>query len=381
MLRLLMTAACAGLVLLAGCDRASPRPGGAAPAASSAASAPPLLVAAEDVFTVSSGPRASGPVIAGSIQPERRADLRAEVSAVVTQVLKDNGDVVRRGELLLRLDDASIRDNLASAMEAERASARAFEQAERTAQRLKTLQAQGMSSLQAMEDAEVRRNNAQSDLLAARARSASARQQLQRTEVRAPFDGVVSERKASVGDTAQVGRELLKVIDPRSMRLEGLVSADRIGEVRAGQKVRFRVNGYPGVEFSGEVRRVDASANAATRQLAVMVTLTGAEVPRVAGLFAEGRIETGQQRALAVAEASLVREGARTYAWKLAGAVIRKVELRVGERDERSGLVEVLEGLAEGDRILRRPGSTLVDGRAFEAARAAVPAAASAPRS
>lgn len=383
MLRLLMTAACAGLVLLGGCDRGGPGPRGSAPAAASAASAPPLLVAAEDVLTVSAGPRASGPVIAGSIQPERRADLRAEVSAVVTQVLKDNGDVVRRGELLLRLDDASIRDNLASAMEAERASARAFEQAERTAQRLKTLQAQGMSSLQAMEDAEVRRNNAQSDLLAARARSASARQQLQRTEVRAPFDGVVSERKASVGDTAQVGRELLKVIDPRSMRLEGLVSADRIAEVRAGQKVHFRVNGYPGVEFSGEVRRVDASANAATRQLAVLVALTGAEVPRVAGLFAEGRIETGQEHALAVAEASLVREGTRTFVWKLSGSVIRKASVRVGERDERSGLVEVLEGLAEGDRILRRPGSTLVDGRAFEVAGAAAPAAAaaSAPRS
>ena len=377
MLRMFLTAACA--VVLVACGGGRSGPSASAPAASAAASAAPLIVSAEDVLTLTPGSRTSGPVIAGSIQPERRADLRAEVSAVVMQVLKDNGDAVRRGDLLLRLDDAAIRDNLASAQEAERASQRAFEQAERTAQRLRTLQAQGMTSLQAMEDAEVRRNNAQSDLLAARARTATARQQLQRTEVRAPFDGIVSERKASVGDTAQVGRELLKVIDPRSMRLEGLVSADRIAEVRAGQKVRFRVNGYPGVEFSGEVRRVDASANAATRQLAVLVALTGAETPKVAGLFAEGRIETAQTPAIMVAEASLVRDGDRAFVWKLDGQALRKAPVRLGERDDRSGEVVVREGLAAGERILRRPSATLVDGRAFQWGGAA--AGASAPRS
>ncbi|MDP0971963.1 HlyD family efflux transporter periplasmic adaptor subunit, partial [Klebsiella pneumoniae] len=78
------------------------------------------------------------------------------------------------------------------------------------------------------EDAEVRRNAAQSELAAARARVVTARQQVTRTEIRAPFDGVVSERKISVGDTVQIGRELIKVIDPASMRFEGQISADRL---------------------------------------------------------------------------------------------------------------------------------------------------------
>ena len=80
-----------------------------------AAAPPALLIAAEDVHTVRNNTLASGPSITGSIQPERRADLRAEVSAVVMQVLKENGDVVRRGDLLVRLDDTSIRDSLSSA--------------------------------------------------------------------------------------------------------------------------------------------------------------------------------------------------------------------------------------------------------------------------
>lgn len=381
----------AALALVA-CERAANTPGakgqavasGASKPAAGAASAaaPVLLVAPEDLRTVSRAAVAGGPVILGSIQPQRRADLRAEVSAVVTQVLKENGEPVRRGDLLVRLDDASIRDSLASAEEAARASGQAHEQAERQLQRLKTLQAQGMTSIQALEDAEVRRNNAQSDLVASRARLAQARQQLQRTEVRAPFDGVVSDRKVSVGDTAQVGKELVKVIDPASMRLEGVVSADRMHELRIGQAVRFRVNGYPQVEFAGQVHRVDATANAATRQVAVLVTFSpaaGQEPPRVAGLYAEGRIDAGGQRPLALPEASVVRAGDAAHVWRLRGNMLSKVAVRLGERDARSGLVVVREGLAEGDEVLRNPGSTLIDGQRVErAAPAAV--AASAPR-
>ena len=298
-----------------------PKPdAGKAPGTAATPAGAPLLLSPEDLRVVSTSQLASGPVVSGSLQPERRADLRAEVAAVVLQVLKDNGEAVRAGELLVRLDDTAIRDSLGSAEEAMRAAQQAFDQSERQVQRLKTLQAQGMTSQQALEDAEVRRNNSQSDLVAAKARVVSARQQLQRTEVRAPFEGVVSERKASVGDTVQVGRELLKVIDPRSMRFEGLVSADRMGELKVGQAVRFRVNGVGDGDFAGTVKRVDASANAATRQVAVLVAFAdAAKAPRVAGLFAEGRIESGSTQALTVPETSLVRAGDAFHAWRAEG--------------------------------------------------------------
>lgn len=372
---LIVSVAC----LLAACG---PKPGGPAGAAG-AASAPAraLLVAPEDLRTIETGALASGPVVTGALQPERRADLRAEVGAVVLQVVKDNGEAVRAGDLLVRLDDTAIRDSLASAEESLRAAQQAFDQSERQVQRLKTLQAQGMTSQQALEDAEVRRNGAQSELVAARARVASARQQLQRTAVRAPFDGVVSERKVSAGDTAQIGRELLKVIDPRSLRFEGLVSADRMGELKTGQPVRFRVVGAAESEFSGRVRRVDASANATTRQVAVTIDFDDpARAPRVAGLFAEGRIETGSSTALLVPESSLQRAGDAWFAWKLAGSTVRKVALEVGDRDPRTGLRPVRAGLAAGDQILRSPGSNLADGQAVQRVAPAVkPAAASGP--
>jgi len=364
--------------LLAACGKtdkaAAPATGASAAAsvaASAAASAAVLLLAPEDLSTLQPSTLASGPVVSGSLQPERRADLRAEVAAVVLQVLKDNGEAVRAGDLLVRLDDTAIRDSLASAEETVRALNQAFDQSERQVQRLKTLQAQGMTSTQALEDAEVRRNNAQSDLVAAKSRVVSARQMLQRTGVRAPFDGVVSDRKASVGDTVQVGKELLKVIDPRSMRFEGLVSADRMHELKVGQNVAFRVNGFAQGDFAGKVRRIDATANATTRQVEVIVDFVKpADAPRVAGLFAEGRIETGSSQALMLPEAALQRAGDSAHVWRINGQSLAKVAVKLGDRDARSGELPVLGGLASGDRILRRPGSALVDGQKFEFAKA-----------
>ena len=91
-----------------------------------AAAAPPkLVIAPEDFLTIRTNALASGPVITGSIQPERKADLRAEVSAVVLQVLKENGDAVRKGDVLIRMDQTTIQDNLRSAEDNARNAAQA----------------------------------------------------------------------------------------------------------------------------------------------------------------------------------------------------------------------------------------------------------------
>jgi RND family efflux transporter MFP subunit len=363
--------------LLAACGGGAKSPDKAAAAKpGAAASAPTLLLAAEDLHTVGAGLVTTGPVISGTLAPERRADLRSEISAVVLQVTKNNGDPVRAGELLVRLDDSTLRDALGSAEESLRTARQSVEQAERMVARQKSLRDQGMTSMQALEDAELRLTNAQSELAAAQARAVSARQQLKRTEVRAPFDGIVGERRASPGDTAAIGKELLKVWDPRSTRFEGLVSADRMQELKVGTAVSFRINGFPNIDFAGRIQRVDALANTTTRQVEVIVAFKDpAAAPRVAGLFAEGRVESGGARAILVPEAMVQREGDAARVWRVQGARLEKVAVTLGERDERRGEYPVLTGLTEGDRILRRPGSTLADGQLVEFAKASTAAA------
>jgi membrane fusion protein, multidrug efflux system len=321
------------------------------------------------VLPVRNGALTSGPSITGSVEPERRADLRAEVPAVVLAVLKENGDPVKRGDLLVRLDQTSIRDSLTSAQASERASAQAFEQAERQFQRMTKLRETGVVSAQQLEDVEIQRNSAQSEREAARTRVVSARQQLERTEVRAPFDGIVSDRKVSAGDTAQVGKELLKIIDPTSLRFEGRVSADAIGSVQTGQRVNFRIHGFGERDFQGTVQRVNPSANATTRQVEVLVNFVDAkQQPEVAGLYAEGRVETHRTAALTIPASALVREGDNAFAWRVKDNVLQKVALRIGDRDARSGDFVLQGGLAEGDILLRYPTTVLQDGQPVDMA-------------
>lgn len=363
----LIRAVMAGLVsavFLSGCGAGAHSQG----APSSAANAPPeLLLSPEDLYTLSSRTLASGPSITGSILPEKQADLRAEVSAVVLAVLRENGEPVKRGDLLVRLDDTSIRDTLAAAETSSQTANQAFEQAQRQYERMVTLRESGLVSTQQVEDAEVRRNQVQSERESARSALVAARQQLQRTMVRAPFDGVVSERRVSAGDTAQIGRELIKVIDPGSLRFEGYVSADSIGALVAGQRVTFRIHGYDNREFSGKIMRVNPSANATTRQVGVLVAFSGNEdPPDVSGLYAEGRVETIHAMGLSLPAEIIVRDGDDAFAWRVHGGKLQKVRLTLGDRDPRSGEYALKEGLAEGDTLLRYPNSTLHDGQSAQ---------------
>jgi len=355
-----VAAASALLVLAAGCDQATDT-------ATEVVAPPTLQLAAEDLLTLAPRTLSAGPTITGSILPAKRADLRAEISAVVLAVLKENGDPVKTGDALVRLDDTAIRDTLASARTAAESAQMAYSSAERAYQRLANLNKSGVISTQQLEESEVRRDAANSDAEAARSRLVAAEQQQGRTVVRAPFNGIVSDRQVSAGDTAQVGKELLQVIDPTSLRFEGFVSANSIGSVHAGQKVSFRIHGSEGQIYSGTITRVDPAANAVTRQVEVLVDFDkGQQPPGIAGLYAEGQVEVRASEGLALPENVIVRDGDDAYAWQVKDGHVHKVRLKLGERDARSGDTALLEGLTAGDRVLRYPTTALHDGQPAE---------------
>lgn len=342
----------------AGCQQSA----GSAKDAEEAAAPAALLLSAEDTLQLGVKTLSSGPIITGSILPEKRADLRAEVSAVVLNVLRENGDPVKKGQLLVQLDDTAIRDTLSSAQTAAEAASQAFDQAQRQYERMVKLREGGLVSAQQLEDAEVRRNATQSDREAAKSRLVAAQQQQARTMVRAPFDGIVSDRRVSGGDTAQVGKELMKVIDPASLRFEGFISADSIGAVHPGQAVSFRVHGFEDKEFRGTIARVNPAANATTRQVEVLVNFApGQQPPGVAGLYAEGRVEVAQRQGLTMPAGAIARDGDTAFAWKVAGGKLHKTVLELGDRDPRTGEYIVESGLVAGDAVLRYPSSTLHD--------------------
>ncbi len=299
-------------------------------------------------------------MISGSLQPVIKAELNAEVSGIVTQVFKDNGDLVKAGELLVQLDQTTYRDKLMSAQEAERSALLTSDQAAKQLRRMQSLHKQNLVTAEVLEAAEIKANQSQSDLASAKARLVEARQQMERTAVRAPFSGVVAQRKTSAGDTAQVGKALMVVIDPTSMRFEGFIAADQVGQVKVGQQVSFKVNGYS-QRFNGQIERINPQANEMTRQVQVFVSITEQE-SLVAGLYAEGFISVAMTQSLMVPPSALVQEGDHHFVWQLSGDTLQKTAVTIGARDPRWGTVQLLSGVSAGAQILRHPQGALSNG-------------------
>jgi multidrug efflux pump subunit AcrA (membrane-fusion protein) len=140
-----------------------------------------------------------------------------------------------------------------------------------------------------------------------------------------------------------------------------------VGIVKAGQPVTFRVNGYGEQDFKGKVRRVDPSANPTTRQVAVLVDFVGKEQPKLAGLYAEGRVETESATSLTIPATAIWRDGEKASAWRVAQDKVTKVAIAVGDRDPRTGDYVVKSGLVEGDKVIRYPSALLKDGQPVQA--------------
>ena len=323
-----------------------------------------LSLMSADLVKVAQSELSQGPMISGSLQPVTKAELNAEVSGIVTKIMKDNGDSVKAGELLVQLDQTTYRDKLMSAQESERSASVTADQAQKQLRRMQQLNKQNLVTAEILEAAEIKANQASSDLASAKARLVEARQQLERTEVRAPFSGVISARKTSAGDTAQIGKALMVVIDPSSMRFEGFIAADQVGSVKVGQTVNFKVNGYPNQRFTGTINRINPQANELTRQVQVFVELSKQD-SLVAGLYAEGFIDVASQQSVMLDASSIVREGDNTFVWTVANNRLTKTPVTLGARDPRFGTYQVIAGVTVGDDILRHPVGGVKDGIAI----------------
>jgi len=317
-----------------------------------------------DLVKVAQSELSQGPMISGSLQPVTKAELNAEVSGIVTKIMKDNGDSVKAGELLVQLDQTTYRDKLMSAQESERSASVTADQAQKQLRRMQQLNKQNLVTAEILEAAEIKANQASSDLASSKARLVEARQQLERTEVRAPFAGVISARKTSAGDTAQIGKALMVVIDPSSMRFEGFIAADQVGSVKVGQSVNFKVNGYPNQRFTGTINRINPQANELTRQVQVFVELSSQD-SLVAGLYAEGFIDVASEQSVMLDSSSIVREGDNTFVWLVANNKLAKTPVTLGSRDPRFGTYQVVAGVKVGDAILRHPVGGVKDGIAI----------------
>jgi RND family efflux transporter MFP subunit len=293
-----------------------------------------------------------GPLLSGSLEPVREAEVRAEITGTVVQSLVDNGQPVQKGQLLARIDDTAIRDQWLSARSMVTAAENAVAVARREEERTQRLAEAGAVAERDLDAARQARITASAQLEDARARLSQAQRQLDNTQIRAPFAGLVSERAASAGDVVQPGSEMFTIVDPSSMRLEASVPSDALTALRIGDPVEFKVNAYPGRTFAGRVERINPTADPATRQVRIYVAIPNTGGRLVAGLFAEGRVATDSREALIVPENAVDVRSVRPTALRVKNGRAERVEVELGLEDEAGERVEIRSGLAAGDTVL-----------------------------
>jgi RND family efflux transporter MFP subunit len=316
------------------------------------AEAPAVRVGTENVLTVTRDTVVVGPAISGELRAEREATVRAEIGGSMTQVTVEEGQAVRRGALLGRIETRTLDDVRESAMSAVRSAENQLAVARREMERTETLVKAGAL---AARDLDVARNNvtaAEAQLADAKSRLASAERQIGDTVLRAPIDGVVSRRIVNAGDVVSVGSELFSIIDPSSMRLEASVPSDDLSRLRIGSTVEFTVRGYD-QPFQGRIDRIAPQADAATRQVPIYVAIPNAGGRLVAGLFAEGRVVSESATGLVVPINAVNTTAAAPWVLRVTDGKTEQVTVSLGLQDPRTERVLVQSGVNEGDTLLR----------------------------
>jgi len=294
----------------------------------------------------------TGPQLSGTLAAEREAQVRAQVGGQVMQVYADQGQAVRQGQPLARIDASALTDAAASAGTQVRSAELSVQLARRNYERAQTLNQAGAMSDRDLETARTQLAQAQASLAGAQSTRASAAKQLGNTEVRSPINGIVATRPVSAGDIVQSGGALFTVVDPHSMRLEANVPADQLGQLHVGSTVSFTVNGYPGRTFTGTVQRIAPAADPATRQVPVVVRIPNDEGTLVSGLFAQGRVESTVRNGILVPASAVDETGVAPTVLRLKAGKTERVAVQVGSRNPDTEQVEITAGLAAGDTVL-----------------------------
>lgn len=298
----------------------------------------------------------------GTARANESVDVTSKASNTVTAIRFDEGSPVRRGSVLVEFDSAEAK---AALEEAEAALAESENQFNRSRD-LFTSKALSLSQLDLIE----------ATLKGNRARLSAAKARLDDTVIRASFDGRTGFRNVSVGSLVNPGTVITTLDDTSIINLDFTVSETYLYVLEKGLSVTAVTAGLPDRQFKGEVTTLGSRVDPVTRSITVR-----AEIPNKDGVLRPGMFMTVMLRgdvapALLVPEAAVVPEQGSTFVFVVHNGLVERREVRIGRR--RPGLVEIVEGLAEDERVVVEGTQNIRDGSSvLEQLRAPLPAASS----
>ncbi|MBX5460928.1 MAG: efflux RND transporter periplasmic adaptor subunit [Steroidobacteraceae bacterium] len=289
----------------------------------------------------------------GTARANEAVEVTSKTSNIVTAVHFRDGQRVRAGQVLVELDSAQARADLA---EAEAARADSASQVKRSKELLAT---------RVLSEAQFEQLEA--TLKANEARVASARARLEDTVIRAPFTGRVGLRRVSVGSLVSPGTVITTLDDISVIKVDFAVPENFLAGLREGLKVTATAAAFAGREFTGTVTGVDSRVDPVSRSVIVRAVVPNPDGALKPGMFLNVRLARDARDALLIPEGALVPEQNRQFVFVVEdGRAVRR-EVHIGRREP--GRVEIVAGLEPGERVVVEGTQKVRDGSAVREAR------------
>ena len=365
-----------------GAGQAGAAPGSGQPAAASAGGRPPADPPAGTPARAGGAGGAGGPVAVeageavtvalsravsavGTLRAAESVVIKPETAGRIAKIGFEGGARVRKGDLLIALDAAIV------AAEAEQTRAE-LGLAQANYQRTVELAQKQFVSERARDEAA-----ASLRVLEARLKLAQAR--LSKTDIRAPFAGVLGLRNVSLGDYVREGDSLVVLEDVSSMQVDLRLPERFLGQIRPGQRVQVEFDAWPGREFQAVLEAIDVQVEANGRSVMARGRLANADGLLRTGMFAKASLTLSENpKAVMVPEEAVVPLGSDLFVYRIEDGKAFRTPVSTGQR--REGQVEIVEGLQAGTRVVTAGQLKLQrDGQAVRVVDGGPPSAAAAP--
>jgi membrane fusion protein (multidrug efflux system) len=287
----------------------------------------------------------------GNARANESVDITSKTSNVVTAVRFRDGERVRQGQVLVQLDDATARADVAAAQAALTESEAQYNRS----RELLSTQALSKSQFDQLE----------ATLKSNRARLQAAQARLEDTVIRAPFSGRVGLRRVSIGTLINPGDVITTLDDTSVIKLDFSVPENLVSTLREGLAVRATAPAYPGRSFTGQVVSIDSRVDLATRSVTVRALLSNEDGALKAGMFLNVSLSKDERETLVIPEEALTPEAEKQFVFLVADGKAQRREVRIGNR--RPGSVEILAGLKPGDQVVVEGTQKVRDGAAVAA--------------
>lgn len=295
----------------------------------------------------------------GWLKPWHEAVIESETSGLrITEVLADVGSVVKKGDILVRLNQETVIADLRKEEAAVVSKQASLTKAKADADRARQMSGSGALSDQKQVEYLTTEQSAQADLDSEQATLTSQRIKLAQTTIAAVDDGIITSRSASLGAVVSTGTELFRLTRQQRIEWQAEIPTQYLMKIKEGQTSEIRRP--DDATFKGTVRLIAPTVSTDTGRSIVYVALPKEPQPR-SGLYVSGTIDIGNKDALTVAESSLVFKDGINYVFTIDQAhKVHRTRVDVGRR--RDNRVEISSGLKGDEAIVQSGGAFLSEG-------------------